>query len=130
MVQKINPHPAPGCNRSSVFSCIFKRCNSWECSVHFFRGPCLVIVRSGQLFSTPAAQGLFYFTIFYQYRFPLSQSHQSVHCLSVVEREYFILAHVHHNVDQNIFEIVFEFNKHFIPRYFLTVFQIKLVING
>ena len=20
--------------------CIFKRCNSWECSVHFFRGPC------------------------------------------------------------------------------------------
>ena len=77
---------------------------------------------------TPA-QGLFYFTIFYQYRFPLSQSHQSVHCLSVVEREYFILALVHHNVDQNIFEIVFEFNKPFIPRYFLTVFQIKLVIN-
>ena len=21
--------------------CIFKRCNSWECSVHFFRGPCV-----------------------------------------------------------------------------------------
>ena len=22
--------------------CIFKRCNSWECSVHFFRGPWLI----------------------------------------------------------------------------------------
>ena len=42
MVQKINPHPAPGCNRSPPpLLCIFKRCNSWECSVHFFRGPWL-----------------------------------------------------------------------------------------
>ena len=41
MVQKINPLPAPGCNRSpSYYVCIFKRCKSWECSVHFFRGPC------------------------------------------------------------------------------------------
>ena len=40
MVQKINPHPAPGCNRSPPpLLCIFKRCNSWECSVHFFRSP-------------------------------------------------------------------------------------------
>ena len=38
MVQKINSHPAPGCNRSPLL-CIFKRCNSWECSVQFFRGP-------------------------------------------------------------------------------------------
>ena len=38
MVQKINHHPAPGCNRSPLL-CIFKICNSWECSVHFFRGP-------------------------------------------------------------------------------------------
>ena len=42
MVQKINPHPAPGCNRSPPpLQCILKRCNSWECSVHFFRGPWL-----------------------------------------------------------------------------------------
>ena len=40
-VQKTNPHPAPGCNRSPTLLCIFKRCNSLECSVHFFRGPCL-----------------------------------------------------------------------------------------
>ena len=39
MVQKINPHPAQGCNRSPPLLCIIKRCNSWECSVHFFRGP-------------------------------------------------------------------------------------------
>ena len=41
MVQKINPHSAPRCNRSPLL-CIFKRCNSWECSVHFFRGPCTI----------------------------------------------------------------------------------------
>ena len=42
MVQKINPHPALGCNRSlHPLLCIFKRCNSWECSVHFLRGPWL-----------------------------------------------------------------------------------------
>ena len=34
MVQKINPHPA--------LLRIFKRCNSWECCVHFFRGPCRI----------------------------------------------------------------------------------------
>ena len=28
-------------NRSPLL-CIFKRCNSWECSVHFFRGPCTI----------------------------------------------------------------------------------------
>ena len=39
MIQTINPHPAPGCNRSPPLLCIFKRCKSWECSVHFFRGP-------------------------------------------------------------------------------------------
>ena len=38
MVQKINPHPARKCDRSPLL-CIFKRCNSWESSVHFFRGP-------------------------------------------------------------------------------------------
>ena len=36
MVQKINPHPALACKPPL---CIFKRCNSWECSVHFFRDP-------------------------------------------------------------------------------------------
>ena len=45
MVQKINPHPAPGCKRSPLL-CIFKRCNSWECSVHFFRGPCMILLNS------------------------------------------------------------------------------------
>ena len=34
--EKINPHPAPGCNRSSpYYVLISKRCNSWECSIHF-----------------------------------------------------------------------------------------------
>ena len=42
MVQKINPHLAPGCNRSPPL-CIFKRCNAWECSVHFFRGPWFIL---------------------------------------------------------------------------------------
>ena len=47
MVQKINPHPAPGCNRSPLL-CIFKRCISWECSVHFFRGPWLIPWRNNR----------------------------------------------------------------------------------
>ena len=39
MAQKINPHPAPG--RSMIpLLYIFIRCNSWECSVYFFRDPC------------------------------------------------------------------------------------------
>ena len=48
MVQKINPHIAPGCNRSPpALLCIFKRCNSRECSIHFFRGLWLIYFISG-----------------------------------------------------------------------------------
>ena len=48
MIQKINPYPALGYNRSPPLLCIFKRCNSRQCSVHFFRGPwlrCLLYVK-------------------------------------------------------------------------------------
>ena len=43
MVQKINPHPALGRRRIPPILCIYKRCNSWECSVHFFRAPCIIL---------------------------------------------------------------------------------------
>ena len=39
MVQKNQPPIQPWGVIGAHLLCIFKRCNSWECSVHFFRGP-------------------------------------------------------------------------------------------
>ena len=44
MVQKVNSHPAPGViGAPSPLLSIFKRCNSMEWFVHFFRGPWLIL---------------------------------------------------------------------------------------
>jgi hypothetical protein len=39
--QKNPPHPSPGCNGSPP-TLWFKNSKFWECSVHLYRGPCII----------------------------------------------------------------------------------------